>query len=84
MVLLDVGANADCKPQYLLQFAHMGTAYAQIVLGVENPRVALLNIGEEPSKGSALAQEAHALMTAGVPGFIGNVEGRDIPSASPM
>ncbi len=82
VVLLDAGANADCKPQYLLQFAHMGAAYAQIVLGVENPRVALLNIGEEPSKGSALALEAHALMAAGVPGFIGNVEGRDIPTGA--
>ncbi len=78
VVLLDVGANADCRPEHLLQFAHMGVAYADIVLGISAPRVALLNIGEEPSKGSQLAQEAHALMAEQVPGFIGNVEGRDI------
>ncbi len=78
VVLLDVGANADCKPENLLQFAHMGAAYAETVLGVSHPRVGLLNIGEEPTKGSQLAQEAHALMSAGVPGFLGNVEGRAI------
>ncbi|MDO9107683.1 MAG: phosphate acyltransferase PlsX [Coriobacteriia bacterium] len=78
VVLLDVGANADCKPENLVQFGHMGAAYAQIVLGVSAPRVALLNIGEEPTKGSQLAQDAHALMAAQLPGFIGNVEGRDL------
>jgi glycerol-3-phosphate acyltransferase PlsX len=77
-VLLDVGANADCKPENLLQFALMGAAYATVVLGVVGPRVALLNIGEEPSKGSQLAQAAHALMAERVPHFIGNVEGRDV------
>ena len=77
-VLLDVGANADCKPENLLQFAQMGAAYATVVLGVIGPRVALLNIGEEPSKGSQLAQAAHALMAERVPHFIGNVEGRDV------
>jgi len=81
-VLLDAGANADCKPENLLQFAHMGAAYASIVLGVEQPRIALLNIGEEPTKGSQLAQDAHALMTQGVPGFVGNIEGRDVLSGS--
>lgn len=80
VVLLDVGANADCKPENLVQFGHMGAAYAQIVLGVSAPRVALLNIGEEPTKGSQLAQDAHALMLAQLPGFIGNVEGRDLPA----
>jgi len=80
VVLLDAGANADCKPQYLLHFAHMGRAYAQIVLDIEKPRVALLNIGEEPGKGSALAREAHTLIANEVDGFIGNVEGRDIPA----
>ncbi len=79
-VMLDVGANADCKPEHLVQFAHMGRAYAQSALGIAEPRVALLNIGEEPTKGSLLAQEAHALMAASVPGFTGNVEGRDIPT----
>lgn len=78
VVLLDVGANADCKPEYLLQFAHMGAAYSTAVLGVERPRVSLLNIGEEKSKGSLLAQEAHALLEESVPGFIGNIEGRDV------
>ncbi|MDO8916073.1 MAG: phosphate acyltransferase PlsX [Coriobacteriia bacterium] len=80
VVLLDIGANADCKPEHLVQFAVMGAAYARTVLGVPVPRVALLNIGEEATKGSVLAQEAHALMAAQVPGFIGNVEGRDIPA----
>jgi len=77
-VLLDVGANADCKPEHLVQFAHMGAAYAATVLGVDSPRIALLNIGEEATKGSQLAQEAHALMSEQVPGFAGNVEGRDV------
>jgi glycerol-3-phosphate acyltransferase PlsX len=77
-VLLDVGANAECKPEHLLQFALMGAAYASVVLGVVGPRVSLLNIGEEPTKGSILAQEAHALMAARVPNFIGNIEGRDV------
>lgn len=77
-VMLDVGANADCKPEMLLQFAFMGAAYASVVLGVVGPRVALLNIGEEPSKGSILAQESHQLMAAKVPNFIGNIEGRDV------
>lgn len=77
-VLLDVGANADCRPEHLLQFAHMGGAYASTVLGIVSPRIALLNIGEEPSKGSQLAQESHILMADSVPGFIGNVEGRDV------
>lgn len=77
-VLLDIGANADVKPEMLVQFAHMGRAYAEVVLGVGAPTVGLLNIGEEPTKGSLLAQEAHALMREAVPGFVGNVEGRDI------
>jgi len=77
-ILLDVGANADCKPEHLLQFAFMGIAYAQTALDVVDPRIGLLNIGEEPTKGSQLAQDAHALMAQHVPGFIGNVEGRDV------
>lgn len=77
-VLLDVGANADVKPEMLLQFGHMGAAYARVMLGVESPRVGLLNIGEEPTKGSQLAQEAYGLLTRGMPGFVGNVEGRDV------
>jgi glycerol-3-phosphate acyltransferase PlsX len=79
-VLLDVGANADCKPEHLRQFAIMGSAYASTVLGVAQPRIGLLSIGEEPTKGSQLVVEAHELMKD-VPGFIGNVEGRDVLSA---
>jgi glycerol-3-phosphate acyltransferase PlsX len=82
VVLLDVGANADVKPEMLVQFGAMGTAYARTILGVDDPSVALLNIGEEPTKGSMLAQEAHGLMAAQLPGFVGNVEGRDIPAGA--
>ena len=78
VVLCDVGANADCKPEYLVQFATMASAYATRVLGVEHPVIGLLNIGEEEEKGSAFAQEAHALMKQQVPGFAGNAEGRDV------
>jgi len=77
-VLLDVGANADCKAENLVQFARMGSAYARAALDCDSPTVALLNIGEEPTKGSQLAQDAHALMSDGVEGFIGNIEGRDV------
>lgn len=80
-VLLDVGANADCKPEYLVQFAAMGAAYAKAALGITAPRVGLLNIGEEPGKGSQLAQDTYALLE-GTEGFIGNVEGRDIPAGT--
>ncbi len=73
VVLLDVGANADYKPEHLVHFARMGAVYARIVLDAQQPRVALLNIGEEPTKGSLLAIEAHELMRANVSGFIGNV-----------
>jgi glycerol-3-phosphate acyltransferase PlsX len=81
-VMLDAGANADCKPEHLVQFAAMGAAYARTALGIADPRIALLNIGEEATKGSMLAQEAYALLEAGVPGFIGNVEGGDIPAGT--
>jgi phosphate acyltransferase len=79
-VILDVGANADCKPIHLYQFAHMGHIYANQVLGIAEPRVGLLNIGEEPTKGSALAQAAYQLMDRSreTLNFVGNVEGRDI------
>jgi len=78
-MLLDVGANADCKPHYLLQFAQMGSIYMERGLGVAGPRVALLNIGEEESKGSQLAQEAYALLHRSGLNFVGNIEGRDVP-----
>ncbi len=79
-VFLDVGANADCKPNYLLQFAEMASAYMQRVWKVERPKVALLNIGEEEAKGSTLAQESYALLEKSGLNFIGNVEGRDVPT----
>ncbi len=77
-VMCDVGANADCKPEYLVQFARMAQLYAKEVYGVESPKVCLLNIGEEETKGSTFAQEAHALLKQELPGFAGNCEGRDI------
>lgn len=78
VVMCDVGANADCKPDYLVQFAKMSSLYIELLYGVENPEVRLLNIGEEETKGSTFAQEAHALMKERVPNFKGNCEGRDI------
>ena len=80
-VLIDCGATADCTPEFLLQFAFMGSYYAQRFLGIQNPRVGLLNIGTEPSKGMDLQKAAHALLTqaheAGRIHFIGNIEGRE-------
>ena len=78
-LFLDVGANADAKAVYLLQFAQMASAYMQKVWKVPNPTVALLNIGEEESKGNQLALEAYELLAASSLNFIGNVEGRDVP-----
>jgi len=77
-VLLDVGANVDCKPQNLQQFAVMGEIYARTVLKIDGPRVGLLSIGEEESKGNDLTREAFPLLKALPINFIGNVEGRDI------
>jgi phosphate acyltransferase len=79
-VLLDVGANSDIKPVHLLQFAIMGRVYAQYVLDVNNPKIGLLNIGEESSKGSEVAQQAFKMLYDSRENlnFIGNVEGRDI------
>lgn len=78
-LLLDVGLNSDCKPEQLNQFAVMGTVYAQQILGIDNPRVALLNIGEEEGKGNILAQATYPLLKENKHiNFIGNVEGRDI------
>ncbi len=78
-LMLDAGANVDCKPHHLVQFAHMGKVYARDLLRQPDPRVALLNIGEEPEKGDELAVEAHRLLAAeeGL-NFVGNVEGRDL------
>lgn len=77
-VLLDVGLNTDCKPEQLNQFAVMGSVYAQTVLGIENPKVGLLNVGEEEGKGDILTQAAYQLLkTNNSINFIGNLEGRD-------
>jgi len=77
-VLLDVGANAECRPRHLAQFAAMGTVYARLALGIERPRVGLLSIGEEETKGNDLTREAHRLLKAGPLNFIGNIEARDV------
>lgn len=78
VVMCDVGANADCKPEYLLQFAKMATIYTRQILGVENPSVGLLNIGSEETKGSQFAQETHRLLAGQLPNFKGNCEGCDV------
>jgi phosphate acyltransferase len=78
VVFLDAGANADCRPEHLLEFGVLGTAFARTVLNVERPRVGLLNIGEEEGKGSEMARAAYTeLKNAGL-NFVGNVEGRDL------
>ena len=81
-VLLDCGANAECTPEFLLQFGLVGTLYARKTLGIANPKVGLLNIGTEDTKGTPLQKEAYALLTnaheKGLINFIGNVEGRDV------
>ena len=81
-LLLDIGANADVKPEYLYQFAIMGSAYAQKVMGVANPRVMLLSNGEEEGKGPIVVREAFVLLKNSKLNFIGNAEGRDIPKGS--
>ena len=83
-VLLDAGANAECSPEWLVQFAQMGAVFARDRFGIERPRVGLLSIGEEPTKGNPLVKETHRLMVDGGwigetgAEFVGNVEGRDI------
>jgi phosphate acyltransferase len=79
-VLLDLGASVECRPHHLLQFAVMGNVYARVALGVEVPRVALLSIGEEASKGNDLTREAHQLLKASPLSFIGNIEARNVYS----
>ncbi len=78
VVLCDVGANADCKPEYLVQFAQMAQLYSQKILHTASPSIGLLNIGEEEEKGSMFAQEAHQLLKKNIKGFAGNAEGRDV------
>ena len=78
-LLLDVGLNADCKPEQLNQFAVMGSVFAQLILGIENPKVGLMNVGEEEGKGNILTQAAYPLLKENKHiNFIGNVEGRDV------
>jgi glycerol-3-phosphate acyltransferase PlsX len=77
-VLIDAGATVECKPGYLLQFGVMGAVYARAWMGIERPRVGLLSIGEEASKGNDLTREAHRLLKASPLHFVGNVEARDI------
>jgi glycerol-3-phosphate acyltransferase PlsX len=85
-VMLDSGANADCQPEWLVQFAQMGAVYARHRYGIESPKVGLLSIGEEPTKGNQLVKDTHKLLAEGSwvgetgATFIGNVEGRDIMS----
>jgi phosphate acyltransferase len=78
-VLIDAGANADSRPEHLLQFAYMGALFAQEILGVDRPRVHLVSIGEEPEKGNQVTLEAHELLrdAAGID-FAGNAEGREL------
>ena len=79
-VLLDAGANAECQPEWLVQFAQMGSVFARHRFGLPQPNVGLLSIGEENSKGNTLVKETNTLLARRHPGvtFIGNVEGRDI------
>ncbi len=77
-MLLDAGATVECKPSNLLQFAHMGAMYARVGLGIGQPRVGLLSVGEEETKGNELTRDAHQLLKASALTFIGNVEARGI------
>jgi glycerol-3-phosphate acyltransferase PlsX len=81
VVLIDGGANVECKPEYLAQFAVMGRVLAHEIMGIDEPTVGILTIGEEAGKGTELVQEAYALLD-GTPGFIGNIEGRDVPKGT--
>ena len=78
MLLLDAGANVDCRPDWLAQFAIMGSAYARSVLGIARPKIGLLSVGEEEGKGNALTEAAFPLLSAAPIDFIGNVEGSDL------
>lgn len=78
-LVVDAGANVDCRPRQLVQFAHLGRVYAKDILGVKEPRIGLLNIGEEPEKGNEVAVETYELLSKDEHlDFVGNVEGRDI------
>jgi glycerol-3-phosphate acyltransferase PlsX len=77
-VLIDAGANADARPEHLIQFGHMGSVFAEEILGIADPKVALLSIGEEPEKGNRLVRETHPLLESSHLDFVGNVESRDL------
>lgn len=81
-VLIDVGANVDCKPKHLYQFAIMGDVYASYILGIERPRVGILSIGHEKTKGNELTFETYKLLEDTSLNFIGNVEGRDLANGN--
>ena len=78
LLLLDAGANVDCKPHHLTQFAGLGKVYAQDLMGIDTPRVGLLNIGEEPEKGNEVTSAAHKILSSTHLNFVGNVEGGEI------
>ena len=82
LMFLDIGANANCKPNSLLQFAQMGHVYMERVIGISNPRVGLLSIGEEANKGNQLVQEAHKLLKQSNVNFIGNIESKDMTNGA--
>ena len=77
-VLIDAGANADARPEHLVQFGHMGSVFAEEILGISDPNVALLSIGEEPEKGNRLVRETHPILEASHLDFVGNVESREL------
>jgi len=78
VTIMDIGANVDCRAQHLFQFAIMASACSSILLGIENPRIGLLSIGEETGKGNALVKETYSMLSQSKLNFIGNVEGRDV------
>jgi glycerol-3-phosphate acyltransferase PlsX len=78
VLVLDVGANVDCKPEHLTQFAFIGNKYAKYILGIENPKIGMLNIGEEENKGNKFAQNAYKNLKNTNINFVGNIEGKDI------
>lgn len=81
-MLIDAGANADVKPQYLLQFGIMGSVYMERIFGVERPRVGLLSVGHEEGKGNQVTLEAYPLLAASGLNFVGNIEGKDVPEGA--
>jgi len=82
ILLIDSGANANCRPSHLVQFAHLGSTYFKHLLGIDSPRVRLLSTGEEETKGNRLVQESHRLLKKTKLNFVGNIEGQDIAKAT--